>query len=222
VDLHRNLPLVGSSPERVWEVLRAEAVAHDVAGCRTLALSRRSRLLVVAIHAASSGPAVLSSSWDLARALATAADWESVAELASLLDAEPALAAGLRSVPEGVDLADALGLPEESTLALEVRAMSSVPHATSVARFLSTPGLRPRLRLVRFAVAPTPASLRLSTPLARRGRAGLAAAYTVRPLVVLRRLPAAAVATARVARRAQARRRSAREGSGSTSADRVS
>ena len=210
VDLHRTMPMTARAEADVWAVLRAEAVGHEVAGVACRALSVRGRFLQIALHAAKSGTAVLSPSWDLSRAVLVGdAPWTEAHRLAVELGAEVPFAAGLRAIPEGGAVADALGLAARFSLDLELRSRGRPGPARSVGRFLSTPGVRPRLRLVRRALVPSPASLRLSTPIARRGDVGLAVAYVRRPLVVAWRLIGAAPSVvAALRRRRQARSRS--------------
>lgn len=208
VDLHFTLPLARATPQQVWATLRADAVAHEVAGRTCLSLSHPARLLLASTHRAKSGPSVLSPGWDMERATVSVdSHWDAASRLADLLDAVEPFAAGLRVSSRGDAIADRLGLPATFSLDLEIRQASPLGPAYSVGQFLSTPGLGPRLQRVRYALVPSPALLRLSTPIARRGRVGLAVAYATRPQRVLWRLAGSVGPVVRAARRRQARKR---------------
>ncbi len=113
--------------------------------------------------------------------------WREAASVAEEIDAVGALAAGLTMLPPGEPLALRIGLagrasPESTLRRTEV--------AEGFARLSAADGAGARARLLARELCPSPAFLRWSTPLARRGRRGLAAAYVWRWMWLARRAPA--------------------------------
>lgn len=167
-DLHRTLPGVRrAAPQEVWQALARHAVPRPLPGCSVtvLTLDDAGIALVLALHLAHHRDQPFfdyaKPMADLERALdlLPLRSWQQAAGLAGRLRCEARFARGLCSVSGGAAMVQALGLPRRG------------PRA--VAR-----------RLVR-ALAPPPAWIRWNWPLARRGRLGLAAAYVLRPAVVL-------------------------------------
>lgn len=192
VDLHWRVPGVDAPAERAWEVLSRRAVKLMVAGVPAEALDRPGVALLVALHAAHHGRTRAWPLHDLERALAIfdAPTWTSSAELASELDACEALAAGLRLTDAGARLADELRLPAVRTPRRVLSAGRPPDGAHGLLRILDAPrGGRARAALAELA--PAPALLRVTSPLARRGRVGLALAYPARIATRLWRFPAA-------------------------------
>jgi hypothetical protein len=130
---------------------------------------------------------------DLRRAIAqlTDEDWVAAADLAQRLVATTAFADGLSAVEEGVALASRLGLETDPSVRRRLL-REGAPWGSIVLAEIAGLSWRERARLLRRLLAPSPRVLRKSTPLARRGRAGLAAAYALRPLRLALRLPPAA------------------------------
>ena len=203
VDLHRTFLGIGASQETAWAVLTAETVTMMVGGTTVEALGVPARTLLVALHAAASGPHQTGPLADLARAVASVpeATWRDAADLARRVDALPALVAGLRLDERGRILADGLGGVGPVPLDVALRAAAAPPLAVDLARLAALPGVGPKLRLAARKAVPTPALMRVWSPMARRGRLGLVAAYGWRPVVMAWRMPAAlgAVRRARAA-----------------------
>ena len=112
VELHHTLPLVGATPELLWERFSAGRRTLAIAGGSVETPGLAASALLVALHAAwhrddSAKPRV-----DLARALDRLDEpaWRAAAALARELDAEPGFVAGLAKVPGGRTLIDDLGL----------------------------------------------------------------------------------------------------------------
>jgi hypothetical protein len=184
VDLHHTLHGVAADRQAVWEVLAAEAELRELRGVPIETPSPEARALVVALHAAWNGTSQQKSLEDLDRAVERLPEslWRRTAALAARLDAVELLATGLRLRPRGASLADALRLPAAADVEVAIRAAGMPPMALGFERLASTRGLRPRLALAAEELFPPPLFMRHSSPLARRGTAGLALAY-------LRRLP---------------------------------
>jgi hypothetical protein len=196
VDLHRTFLGIGAPPAVAWEVLTRDTAPFAVGGTTVQVLGVPARTLVVALHAAASGPHFPKPLADLSRAVASVdfEIWQRAADLAARVDAAAALAAGLRLDEQGRELARRLDLPTAVPLDVALRASAAPPLAVDLVRAAQTPGIGPKLRLVGRKLVPTPALMRVWSPLARRGRAGLAVAYVARPLTLIRHAPAALAA----------------------------
>jgi hypothetical protein len=186
VDLHRTLVGVGVPPGELWNVLSRRVEPMSVGGIDVDVLHPGARALVLALHTAKDGPRIGKARHDLGHAIARlpVEVWRDTVEVAEQVGAAGALAAGLRLVvPSGVDLAETLGLTAEAPPDVAIRAHQGAPPlAVGIGWLLSTPGRRGKLRLVARKLFPPAGYLRAWTPLARRGRIGLAAAYLWRPL----------------------------------------
>ena len=200
LDLHSTLHGVGVPYEAVWPVLSRDAVPMQIGGAELDVLGPAARAFHVALHAAQhqDGKAV----FDLEKALAQLDDelWAQATEVARELSALPAFSAGLRLVQGGPELAARLGVSGVRSIHTELRARQ-VPLAEGIAQIYATPGVRAKLRLLVEELFPRPAFMRWWSPLARRGRAGLALSYLWRPIWLVLHLPTA-VRTVRRARRA--------------------
>ena len=202
VDLHRNLWGIGIDRTRAWPILLEGAKTVRLGGGRVEILGPAARALHVALHAAQHGRSHPKPVQDLERAVAQLPreTWEHAARLARRLEAHEAMAAGLRLVPQGADLAAALGLPTDVSLAVRVSAGSTTRGAGLLAEVLATPGSGAKLAaMVRLAV-PGPAQVRVSLPFAGRSRAALVAGHVWLPLLRMARLPRAAWAVTRIDR----------------------
>lgn len=202
VDLHTTLWGMNAGARRVWRVFSTDTEDLEVGGRALRVPDLRRRALVLALHAAQHGDAERPIQ-DLDRAVRALgpAEWAGVLELARELEAEPAVATGLRQSAEGRHLADELGLPRAGSVEAELR-VGGVPLAEGIEQVLSERGLRAKARLLRRELVPTPEFMRWWSPLASRGRIGLAAAYAWRLGWIARRTPAAAREWRRVRRRA--------------------
>jgi Uncharacterised nucleotidyltransferase len=183
VDLHRTLPGVGTKPKTVWTALAADTEAMSVDGAQVEVLSPWARALLVALHAAHHGVADPQPLEDLARALAQLPEttWLKAAALAERLQAIPALAAGLRLLPEGGLLADRQGLPVAASVETILRSSSAPELALSLDWLTRAPGLRAKVRLIARRIVPPVSVLRGRSRLARRGTIMLVAAYAIQP-----------------------------------------
>lgn len=180
VDLHCQLQGLRGDPDEVWGCLAANAERQVIGGVQLRVLGRDAVLLHVVLHAAHhayqlDGKPVE----DLRRALACVeeARWWSAFELARAHGGLPAFAAGLRLLPEGVDLARRLGLGEVRSFRHEIRREDNVIAEELYALLFAEVGIRRKLAIAASDVFPSPDYMRWWLPLARRGMLGLACAY---------------------------------------------
>jgi len=187
IDLHRSLIGVGASPEVTWTILAAETNVLDLGTAKVDALAPAARAMHVALHAAQHGKEQTPPLRDLQRAVdALPLElWAEAAEIATRLDALPAFAAGLRLVPAGAAIASALKLPRAQTTDVALMAATPPDMARGFAWLDNLPGLREKGHFIARKLVPPPDWLRAWSPLARRGRLGLAAAYAWRLLWLL-------------------------------------
>jgi hypothetical protein len=202
VDLHRSLVGIDADEETAWRALSAGTEEIVVARTPVTVLGAPQQALVVALHAAQHGAQVANPAQDIARAVVQVPDstWADAADLASRVDATPAFGAGLRSAPGGAELATRLGLPTRTTVDTELRASTAPDLTLALERLATMGGLRGRSRFVLAKLFPAPAFMRASSPVARRGLAGLVVAYLWRPLWMLSRAPQAVLAWRRARR----------------------
>lgn len=207
VDLHQTLAGVGVPPTDLWAALTERREQMNVAGVNVDVLAPPARALVLALHTAKDGPRIAKARHDLGHAIDRLQPdlWIETVRLADQVRALGSLAAGLRLVvPSGVELADRLGLPRQAPLEIALRSRGGAPAlAFGIDWLISSPGLRGKGRLVLRKIFPPVSFVRAWSPLARRGRVGLAAAYAYRPLWVLWRVGPALRAVARARRRAR-------------------
>jgi hypothetical protein len=147
------------------------------------------RLLLLALHAAQHGEREPQPLRDLARALeiGTPGEWRDAASLAEQLQAQAAFAAGLGLLEPGRRLREELQLATVATIESALRATTAPALTLGLAWLVRLPGLRARLRFIVHKAFPSPGFMRTWSPLARRGRLGLGAAYLGRPLWLLAR-----------------------------------
>jgi hypothetical protein len=202
VDLHCTLPGLDIAPEGVWAPMWE---AHDLleVGGRPIAVPGRPGVLMhLALHAAHHHDAAKPME-DLRRGLdiASVAEWQRAAELASRLDGLPAFSSGLRRLPQGDAVATALGLREVGSVRNDLR-LSGIPLAEALHQLLG-PGLtwRQRASQLLSELFPKPSFMRWSTPVARRGTAGLVASYPLRWAWLALHLPRGVQELARARRR---------------------
>lgn len=203
VDLHRSLHFLEDVPaEVVWRSVAGSAVTFEVAGATVQAPSLPWRALNVVLHAAPEGPPERQSWADLARAVEVVDEglWRRAAEVAEQLGVEAAMGAGLRLLGPGAELAARLGLPDRPPDRFVLRQTSASRSVRSVARLAEIGGGR-RFRYIAQKLFPPPAFMRQWSPLAARSSPGLVAAYGLRLLWSLARLPAALAGWARLQRR---------------------
>ena len=139
-----------------------------------------------------------SSSGALGRA--DEATWRAAAALAAELDATDAFATGLRFVEHGRALADRLGLPSQIPLEIALSPAFAPSGALTIERFARAPGIRRRLSMIRYAVAPPPSVIRSWSRRKLEGRVELARAYAHHAAWLVARVPAAVAAWRRARR----------------------
>ena len=204
VELHRTLSGIAAPPEVAWSELARNTDRMEVGGAEVEVLPGVGKALVVALHAAHHGAAVEPPLRDLRRAVERVPVdiWREAGALAERLDAAAAFGAGLRLVDGGSELADRIGAGRSRSVEAELRA-ASAPNMAVLLTWLAHGQAAPRHKLVVMIrkLFPPLDWMRAASPLARRGRLGVAAAYAVRPITLLRRLPRA-IGALRRARRA--------------------
>lgn len=212
VDLHRTLIGLGATPADAWQVLSGQTEVITVCGVPVEALNTPARALHVALHAAEDGVHGEKALEDLRRALehVSEPDWESAADLAARLHAIPAFAAGLRLRPTGAALATRLDLPDNVPVDTAVRLWateSARERALGLEWLARIPSLRGKLGLIRQKALPPSVFMCAWSPLARRGRAGLVAAYLWRILWLVWQFPPALLAWRRARRASRSSQR---------------
>ena len=193
VDLHRTLIGVRSDEWTLWRALDRSTEAIYVSGARVRCLNVEARTFVLTLHAAQDGVRQGKPLEDLRRALDMndGAIWCAAFDLAKELEAQEAFAAGLRMVEPGRELAAELGLPEPSAVDIRLRARGAPPLSLGIDWLLSLRGVRDRCLFVWRKLFPTVDYMRSWSPLASRGRLGLAGAYVARIGWMVLRLPSA-------------------------------
>jgi hypothetical protein len=187
VDLHCQLPGLDGDPDAIWGRLAAGAERQVIAGVELRVPDRDVVLLHVALHAAQHANQVDGKPLeDLRRALAYVEEskWSSALELARRYRGIPAFAAGLRLLPEGGDLARRLDLGEEGSLKYALL-REDVIAEEFYALLCADAGIRRKLTIAASRSFPTPDYMRWWSPLARRGKLGLACAYFWRAIWVI-------------------------------------
>ncbi len=182
VDLHCQLPGLDGDPVAVWDCLSARADRLVIGGLELCVPDRNAVLLHVVLHAAQhANLGDAKPLEDLRRALARVEEsrWSSVLELARAYRGVPAFAASLRLLPEGRDLAHRLDLGEVRSLQYALRREDVVAEQLYVL-FSASEGIRWKLAIAARRIFPRPDHMRWWSPLARRGRRGLAGAYVWR------------------------------------------
>jgi hypothetical protein len=206
VDLHRNLTGANASAEDVWRILKARTETVGVRGVTIEVLGPAARALHVALHAAQHGAREPKPVADLRRALEVVPleTWRRAAALAHDLDAIAAFVAGVEVTAEGEKLVAQLSLPRRTTVEAALRASTPPRTAVGFDWLARVPGARAKASLVFRKVFPPRAWLRSWSPLAAKGRWGLAIAYIWRPLWLLAHVGPGFLAWRRV-RKAHAR-----------------
>jgi hypothetical protein len=205
IDLHRTIIGAHAPDSVVWDVMHRETQSVDIGGTRLDGLNPPATALIVGLHAAQHGNRSEQPLADLRQALERLprADWEEAARLAGRIEALEAFAVGLRLEPAGDSLADGLGLPRKLTAESVLRAGGPPPTALGFEWLTHVPGIRAKARLVAGKLVPDVEFMHAWSPLARRGRLGLALAYTWRPLWLAWHAPRGFLAWARARRRAR-------------------
>ncbi len=208
VDLHRVLHGMEDLPDQdVWDLVSGATRTCAVRGVEVDIPGPPVRTLHLALHLhVRDGPGA--QAWrDLERGIARVdhAEWEQAADLARALGIDGDMAARLRALPEGKPLADRLRLPETgpdryySHQAVHHR--RARPEVQSLAYFASRSGWAAKAAYARRKLLPPPPFMRQRHAIARRGRAGLLAAYAWRGAIFAVRAPQAVVQWRRIRRR---------------------
>jgi hypothetical protein len=184
VDLHCRLPGLDGDPDAIWDYLAASAERQVIGGVELRVPGRDVVLLHVALHAAQHANLLDGKPLeDLRRALACVEEsqWSSALQLARAYQGVPAFAAGLRLLPEGVDLARRLDLGEEGSLKYALLREDVIAEELYALLSADT-GIRSKLTIAVSRGFPGPDYMRWWSPLARRGKRGLAGAYVWRAI----------------------------------------
>jgi hypothetical protein len=200
IDLHDSLPQCGASPNVVWKELCQHLDAATVGGVATETLDRTASALLVALHAAHHGPDWGTTDLDAALGTFDLNTWLAARDLAVTLEADAALGVGLGMTARGREMARELSLDYEPSGANRLQ-WSGAPWSASVLEALvAERSLRARLAIASRVLWPSPSAMRRGSTLARRGPAGLVAAYVVRIVNLAASLPAALRARRRASR----------------------
>ena len=191
IDLHWTVHGVQASRERCWLELSVRTEQLMVGGTAIEVLSPAALAFNVVLHAVTSGTAHPKALEDLARALRRAdlAAWHAALDLATRLDALAPFGVGLRLVPEGQKLADALGIPRSGSVELVLRASSTWHTALPFERVARARGLGAKAAIVAREVFPTPAFIAMWFPQVSSRRGGVLIAYPYRLYWVVRNAP---------------------------------
>jgi hypothetical protein len=186
VDLHCRLPGLDGDPDAIWDRLAASADRQVIGGVELRVPDRNAVLLHVALHAAQHANLVDGKPLeDLRRALARVEEsrWSSALELARAYRGVPAFAAGLRLLPEGGDLARRLDLGGVRSLKHELLREDVIAEELH-ALLCANAGIGRKVAIAASRGFPPPDYMRWWSPLARRGKRGLAGAYVWRAIWV--------------------------------------
>jgi hypothetical protein len=175
VDLHCQLPGLDGDPDAIWGCLAAGADRLVIGGVELRVPGRDAVLLHVVLHAAHHANLVDGKPLeDLRRALARVeeARWSSALELARAYRGVPAFVAG-----------------EVRSLQHEIRREDNVIAEELYALLSADAGIRRKLAIAASDIFPRPDYMRWWSPLARRGKLGLAGAYLWRAIWVIGQAP---------------------------------
>src|ERR1700689_4188793 len=196
VDLHSKVTGLDGDPDAVWGWLATSAERQVIGGTELRVPDRDMVLLHVVMHASQHWDLVDGQPLeDLRRALARVEESQlsRALELARTYRGVRAFAAGLRLLPEGGDLARRLDLRREDVIAEDLYALLSADS-----------GIRQQVVIAAKRSFPLPDYMRWWSPLARRGRLGLAFAYLWRAIWLIGQAPGAIYTLWRI-RRAKGR-----------------
>jgi hypothetical protein len=208
VDLHQTLLGVTVDADHFWEALAPHREQMRIAGANVDVLDPAGRAFVLALHSAKDGGRDKKPVRDLKRALELLPLelWRDAAGIAAEVAAGEAFAAGLSRCPAGREVSVLLDLPTHVSREIALRRQAPAALSVGVDWLLRSKGSRRKAALVARKIVPPPAFLRDWSPLARRGRWGLALAYLWRPLWLLWRAPAAVWAVVVASSRARGSR----------------
>lgn len=162
VDLHRSLVTASCDPATCWAALSERTTTQACGGEEVTTLDPAALVAVVALHAAQHGHAEPKPVADLTRAVDQISEsvWREAAEVATRLGAAETMAAALRMVPGGDELAERLALPGQLSAAVRLRAASAPSASIELARVLGATDRHERRRLLRPVLMPTDVELR--------------------------------------------------------------
>lgn len=216
VDLHRHLWGVAVEPRDAWQVLWADHAVLSLTGTPSVDVavpSLPARMLLIALHAAHHGAPGCKAVEDLRRACETQDEelWRRAVDLGGRLECLGAMAVGLMLHESGERVRRRLLPDVVAQMERSVPTMwSAPPTAEGLLRFLETPGLKDKARLLGREALPSVEFMRTRTPeatFARRGRRGVAAAYALRFARLIGSLLQGAPAAYRLRRRTERGRR---------------
>lgn len=199
VDLHRTVSGCTAPDDVVWQTFAEHSELVEISGARVRVPAVSALALIVSLHVAHNGPRMPKPLADLERALERfdEATWDEALRLAELVGAVAAFAAGLRLLPDGAARAPRVPATVEVTL----RASGAPPLALGLDWLLRMRGFREKAALVKHVLLPPRGALRTWRPLARRGRAGLVAAYASQPFWLMRHALPSLIAVRRARRK---------------------
>lgn len=202
VDLHYTLVGITRPPVEAWTLLYDHREPDRLGNIDVWFLDEPARALHAALHVAQGGRRVAHAVKDLAAALHVASPdtWLRASELARLLGADEAMAAGLRQLPGGMRLAASLDLPRVERIDTRLRSAGAPQGALGMAWFADLESMRQKLAWVAHKVFPTP---RFAVAWARAVRGGdfsVPGAYVYRWAWLLRHAPRATLAVYRARR----------------------
>jgi hypothetical protein len=202
LDLHCTLHGLDAAPERIWERFSEDAGTLMIGGAELQVPARPALLLHLGLHVAHHAKGKTFE--DLRRGIdkADSRDWDRAWALAQNLDGAPTFASGLRLIPEGVELADRLGIDREIRSDRHEIRFKQIPTAEGIYALMRPgTGFGQRLRIVVGEFFPKPEFMYWWTPLARRGPLGLLASYPWRWMRLLAQAPRGLLAVRRTRRR---------------------
>jgi hypothetical protein len=191
VELHTSFHFLTAPADRCWVLLSADSERIEVGRTPIDVPSVPARALLLSLHVVAHGSAGAWVIEDLRRALgALPLDaWRTAATLADELGASDAFSAGLRVLPAGAEIADALGLPEPEDPALLLSLQNASLPARRMVEYAHGHPLAALARVLRSQLIPPSDQMRTWYPMARRGWRGLAAAHAARLSRLARETP---------------------------------
>jgi hypothetical protein len=180
IDLHWRLDGCEASADVVWNALAAGRGSIELRGRRVAVPGDDGLALHLALHAAQHGLGDRKPIVDLSRGIErwTFEVWRSAAGLAQTVQGVQAFAAGLRLVPQGIELASRLGLPPTPELEWEIMHRETRPRGTfHLEAIANARGLGERASVLRRSLFPRRAWIEWQFPWAVRSRPLLLAAY---------------------------------------------
>jgi Uncharacterised nucleotidyltransferase len=202
IELHLWFPGSRAAAPAAWERLAEHSTEIELCGRRVPVLNKAGQAMHLALHAAQHGSSYLRGGQELALALERwpVGVWNEAAGLAAEIDAIEAFAAGLRLLPPGAELAEALGLPATDQLDWRIRHVATRPRGTFHLQALADkPSLLTRAVVLRHALLPSREWIAHEYRWVRKGGARLVLGYALH----LMRAPAWAVRAWRFRRRSR-------------------